>query len=172
MSATILERSNERGAYGMPAETMIVEHPEYGRLLLVEGYGGESQPMGGAYRWEHGVACRLRPGDTLESLHAGAWNEGTTLYQAVVAGYDDTRPVLDWTGHMVRKVADAACWMTSADFRALRESWGLSQQEMADELGVSQGAVSYMETGERPITARTLRALEMARQLREAEART
>lgn len=108
MRAKILERKSGRGQYDMVCKAMIVEHPAHGRLLLVEGFGGMDKPQGGVYRWEHGLVFRLQPEDTLESLHTGAWNEGTTLYQAVVHGYDDSRPLLDWNGHAIRKLAEAA----------------------------------------------------------------
>ena len=40
----------------------------------------------------------------------------------------------------------------SNPLRAYREKNGLSQQELADLLGVSRGLVSLIETGDRPIT--------------------
>lgn len=108
MGATIIEQEAREGQYGMTYSTMVVEHQEHGRLLLVEGFGGMDSVQGGAYRWEHGVACRLQSGDTLESLHAEAWNEGTSRYEAVVAGRDDSRPVLEWSGHAIRAIVASA----------------------------------------------------------------
>lgn len=57
--------------------------------------------------------------------------------------------------------------MTGAELRALRESWGWSQRRMAAELGISNASVSYMEAGERPVTKRTERTLELIRRERE-----
>ena len=53
--------------------------------------------------------------------------------------------------------------MTPQQIRALRESRGWSQQQLADRLGISQPAVSMMEAGERPVTRRTERQLEALR---------
>lgn len=108
MSATILEHETETGRCGMSAVLVVVEHPEHGRLLLVEGFGGLDAPQGGAYRWEHGTAYRLRPGDTFASLRAEPWNEITSTYEAMLRGYDDSRPLLEWSGHAVRAVAESA----------------------------------------------------------------
>lgn len=102
---TIIEQETREGQYGMGTSAMVVEHPEHGRLLLVDGFGGLDTPKGGAYRWEHGAAYRLQPGDTLGSLHAAAWNEGTSLYDAVVRGHDRTRPALEWPGHVLAAIA-------------------------------------------------------------------
>lgn len=108
MSATIIERETETGQYGHSHDVMVVEHPEHGRLLLVEGFGGMDAPRGGAYRWEHGAVYRLQPNDTLASLRESEWNEWTNLYEATVHGYDDTRPPLDWSGVMVQSLAEHA----------------------------------------------------------------
>jgi transcriptional regulator with XRE-family HTH domain len=59
--------------------------------------------------------------------------------------------------------------MTADELRALRESWGWSQTQLAEALGVSQGAVSRMESGDRPILQRTALALETIRTQREPE---
>lgn len=61
---------------------------------------------GGAYRWDHGAAFQLRPDDTFESLRAEAWNEDTTLFQAVAAGYDDDRPLLEISAYDLNKIAE------------------------------------------------------------------
>lgn len=42
--------------------------------------------------------------------------------------------------------------MASNPLKSYREKHDLSQQELADLLGVSRGLVSLIETGERPIT--------------------
>jgi transcriptional regulator with XRE-family HTH domain len=44
--------------------------------------------------------------------------------------------------------------MTGADIRAARERRGWQQEELADRLGVSQGYVSLLESGRRPVSAR------------------
>lgn len=108
MATTIIEQETREGQYGMDHTAMVVDHPEHGRLLLVDGFGGVGAPKGGAYRWEHGIVCRLQPGDTLESLRATPWSDIATLYEAVVQGRDATRPILEWSGDAIRGLALSA----------------------------------------------------------------
>lgn len=108
MSTAAIEHETTRGQYDMQYDSLVVDHPEHGRLLLMQGFGGVDQLRGGAYRWEHGAAYQLQPGDTLERLREAAWNEWTSLYDAVLHGHDASRPMLEWNGHMVRAVAESA----------------------------------------------------------------
>ena len=43
-------------------------------------------------------------------------------------------------------------------FRRYREAHGLSQKELADKLGVTQGAIGHIERGLRDVTAKKARA--------------
>lgn len=45
--------------------------------------------------------------------------------------------------------------MTGAELRETRQSLGLSQQALADELGLSRRMIIAMEKGEKPIERRT-----------------
>lgn len=105
--AQIIEINHTRGEYDLPATVAIIDHPTHGRLLLSMGFGGLNTIEGGAYRWQHGVAIALQPGDTLASLSAGVLNECANLYDAVLSGHDDTRPYMDWTGNMIAACAEA-----------------------------------------------------------------
>ena len=49
-----------------------------------------------------------------------------------------------------------------ARLRKLREDLGLTQNQLAVRLLVSQGTLSRWETGDRPVTARDLKAWGMA----------
>lgn len=100
-----LEQDTQQGLYDMPFNVQVVQHPRHGRLLLTQGWGGMDSPKGGAYRWEHGAAYQLQAEDTLESLRSEEWNDYTSLYEAVLRGYDDSRPVLEWDGNMVAALA-------------------------------------------------------------------
>lgn len=108
METTLIEQGTNNGAYDMLCTEIIIDHPKHGRLLLVEGFGGVDSLAGGAYRWQHGIVAQLQPGDTLASLHGDGWNDYCNLYQAVVQGYDDSRPILDWTGAMIKSCAEKA----------------------------------------------------------------
>ncbi len=86
----------------------IIQHATHGRLLLCQGFGGVDTLKGGAYRWQHGLACKLQPSDTLASLRAGKWNESTSLLDAVIHGADKSRELLTWTGAQLTKLAQVA----------------------------------------------------------------
>lgn len=44
--------------------------------------------------------------------------------------------------------------MTGHDIRTLRQSLGLTQQQLGDELGIHQNTVARLERGDLPITKR------------------
>lgn len=105
MATTMIETRTGEGLYGLPTTMMIVEHPTHGRLLVSDGYGSDA--MGAyMYRWRHGLVAKLQPGDTLESLGSEQWNEGTFLLSAVMTGHDASRPILEWTGECIERLAD------------------------------------------------------------------
>jgi len=105
--ATLVEQENGRGAYDLGMRTAIIDHPKHGRLLLAEGYGGESTPQGGAYRWSQGVVVSIQPTDTLGSLQADRHNEFSSVMDAVTNGRDKTRPLLLWPGHAIEALASS-----------------------------------------------------------------
>ena len=47
---------------------ILGEHPRYGRVMLIEGFGGVESLHGGAWRCRHGRAYRVEAPDTLASL--------------------------------------------------------------------------------------------------------
>lgn len=107
MSARIVEHRTMDGVYGIEYLQMIVDHQEHGRLLLTEGFGGHDTPEGGQYRWKHGLAAKLHPGDTFADLDA-PWNDHTDTIGAVLGGHDDSRPVQEWRGYIVSALAEGA----------------------------------------------------------------
>lgn len=100
--ATLVEHDAYEGQYGMTGERMIIDHPRHGRLLLLQGFGGMEEMLGGAYRWLYGIAIPLLPDDTLASLSAD-----DEQWQRMTHGYDDDRPVLTWEGIMIEQLARA-----------------------------------------------------------------
>jgi hypothetical protein len=99
---TLIERDCTEADYGMMADMAIVEHPKHGRLFIREGYGGEDSLAGGSVRWRHGIACRIQPGDTLESLRSDPQG-----YLDLVQGHDPARPVLTLDGRELERIAEA-----------------------------------------------------------------
>lgn len=57
--------------------------------------------------------------------------------------------------------------MTGAEVKEARIRLGLSQKGLADALGITQAAVSYMENGKRPVTDRTVKQIEQLEALAE-----
>lgn len=105
MKSKLIEKRTIEGMYEFAVEQMIIDTDKHGRILITEGYGGEDKMEGGQYRWKHGVAARLLPNDTFEVL-IGDWNDCTSVFEAVINGYDPDRPLLhDWTGHVIATVA-------------------------------------------------------------------
>ncbi|MFZ5832423.1 MAG: hypothetical protein ACOY3P_20240 [Planctomycetota bacterium] len=105
--STLIEQQTVRGQYELWCTRAIIDHPQYGLFLLLQTYGGEESPRGGAYRW--GMAIRLQSGDTLESLtQPGSWNDEATILQAAAAGYDDSRPVQPWENYYVERLYEEA----------------------------------------------------------------
>jgi predicted DNA-binding protein len=104
---TIIEDMSGAGEYGMSQAAAIIQHPTLGRVYISEGYGGEESLNGGTYRWRHGIAVQLRPDDTSATLDA-PWNEHASVLDAMLRGMDHGRPVIDWTGAVIEKVARSA----------------------------------------------------------------
>jgi hypothetical protein len=104
--ATVAEKRDVERDYGFSGVEAIIDHPEHGRLLICDGFGGMDDLKGGAVRFEHGLVVKLHDEDTFDALDAD-WNEATSVMTAVTHGYDDTRPVLEWTGYMVDELAKA-----------------------------------------------------------------
>ena len=59
--------------------------------------------------------------------------------------------------------------MTSKEFRAIRQSLGLTQTELADRLGMTQPMVSRIERGERQPTVQQGAAILLLRELLKEE---
>lgn len=98
--ATLIETDKIKGAYDIDCTIAIVEHPDHGRLLVQEGFGGDGVE-GETYRWRHGIAAKIKNDDTIQSLRDGEWNNYTSTLEAVCAGQDASRPLLEWPGHII-----------------------------------------------------------------------
>lgn len=51
--------------------------------------------------------------------------------------------------------------MSSAELRAIRDRFGWTQSQLADAIGMHPNTVACMERGDKPISPRTVAALEM-----------
>ncbi len=103
MKTTLVERRAKDGQYGMITEAMILDTDTHGRLLIIDGFGG-SAIEGQCYRWKYGMAIQLKATDTFADLGKD-WNACTSTWQAVTNGYDEGRPILFWSGHVIAALA-------------------------------------------------------------------
>ena len=102
---TLIQADTNDGIYDLPCTEMIVQLTDGRRIYLSEGFGGMSSLEGGQYRWRHGVAIAIQVTDTLESLHTDTKEYNCHSYERMMAGYDETRPILDWDGNVIDRVA-------------------------------------------------------------------
>jgi len=93
--AKLIESETVERDYGTSGTNAILEQPNGDRYLICDGFGGIDTLEGGCVRWKHGTAYRLQSGDTLESLRSTEWNEHVSLFDAVINGYDESRPVTE-----------------------------------------------------------------------------
>lgn len=105
-NVNVIETRDAAREYGFKGKEAIVDHPSHGRLLIVDGFGGQDTLSGGAVRWRHGRVCKLLPDDSFRSLDA-AWNAETSVQDAALAGYDSDRPLQEWTGNQLASLANA-----------------------------------------------------------------
>lgn len=92
------------GRYNLGCDRWIIER-EGQRMLITQGYGGEHTLDGGQIRWKHGAAYQLRDGDTFQSLKGEYFNDIMDGLDAVLNGLDNSRPLLNWSGHVIEQVA-------------------------------------------------------------------
>ena len=101
-ASTVIESRLVAGAYDLLRREMIIEHPQFGRLLLAEGFGG-GDLAGQCYRFRHGAAAQLQPTDTfaiLDKIDESRVMPNTFLF-LVLDGADATRPVRNWSGQTI-----------------------------------------------------------------------
>lgn len=104
----LIERNTLTGDYNLPLQEMIVELSNGRRVYLIEGFGGMSSLEGGQNRWRHGVAVQILPADTLDSLSEDSGDYYVGSYTRMMNGYDKQRPILDWDGWVIDRVATSA----------------------------------------------------------------
>ena len=103
---TLIDTIETLADYDMMAMRAIINHPTHGRILITQGFCGIDEPRGGAIRWSGGDCVSLKDDDTFSALYA-AWNDATTIMDAVLHGHDDARPHLDWDGRCIEAVAES-----------------------------------------------------------------
>lgn len=106
----IVESEQVERDYGFKGTQMIIDHPNRGRLMLCDGFGGMDSLDGGAVRWRHGMAVQLRTGDTFESLRAEikeAFEHPGQHLGPLFSGVMDGREVLPWSGSAIEAMAEA-----------------------------------------------------------------
>ena len=108
-AATIVERRSRSGIYDLTAQEMIVDHPKFGRVLIIEGFGG-NELQGQAYRWRHGMAVALHADDSFAGIDKIDDRKvlPDTFLGLAMLGDDQSRPILNWSGRQIEKLAQEA----------------------------------------------------------------
>lgn len=101
----IIEQTIVEGLYGLNCEVFIVESANHGRLLVSQGFGG-GDVEGQTYRWRHGTVAQLKAATAFADLFE-PWNDDTQTLSAVLRGYDETQPVLNWSGHQIDALVES-----------------------------------------------------------------
>lgn len=106
----VVERRTVKRDYDFDGVEAIIDHPKHGRLFICDGFAGVGSLRGGAVRWEHGFVAKLKADDTFAALDAEDQRYvcPQALLSVIEAGQDDERPILEWDGHAVDRVAKAA----------------------------------------------------------------
>ncbi len=104
---TIVEHVEITRDYGLMGHEAIIDHPKYGRLLIQDSFGGMDSLQGGRVSFKFGLLIQLHADDTFQTI-TGVWNDYMDLGEAVRQGYDNSRPVMAWTGYMIEKLAESA----------------------------------------------------------------
>lgn len=86
--------------YGFIGNEVIIDHPEYGRILVLDGFGGIDTPSGGAVRWRHGSVYHLKADDTFSNLDVEDSNYNSLL-TLIKNCCDQERPYLDLEGYHI-----------------------------------------------------------------------
>jgi len=95
-TTALIEQDSVRGAYDMLQSRMLITHPTYGTILLLEGFGGGA--VGGqCYRWRHGIACAVPAGSTLAGLDREA--------SRCLCPIHELGEIVDWDGPVVDRIA-------------------------------------------------------------------
>lgn len=102
---TLVEHVEVEREYGYDGNMAIVDHEQYGRILITDGFGGIDSLEGGCVRWKHGLAIKIKQDDTIEYLQDLEWNDYTDAMTAILQGYDDERPILDISGYAIEAIA-------------------------------------------------------------------
>lgn len=99
MKSIIIEKRVVECEYAIKGVEAIIDHKTLGRIFVCKGFGGLGELRGGAMRWEHGIAIKLRSSDTFAELE-----KEDALYNAK-HGYGQDREVMQLDGLHLEKIA-------------------------------------------------------------------
>lgn len=105
MHEVIEKRSVER-EYGFDGTQAII-NKDGNKILIADGFGGVGDLCGGAVRWRHGMAIRLKSDDTFAALDAD-YNVYFSILDRALEGADPDRPVLQLDGNHIEAIAKKA----------------------------------------------------------------
>ena len=108
MKTRLIEKNIFDGAYGFSVIEAIIESEKYGKLLIMQGYGGEGTMAGGAMRWRHGMAIKLEESDTIGSLNEPGGEDGLSRLERTVGGFGGDLDILELNGKSIIALSASA----------------------------------------------------------------
>lgn len=104
--SNIIEKRVINGEYGFLKQQIIVDTKKHGRLLISEGFGGNSLE-GQSISYRHGLVVSLKPADTFETLNELiSKDDWLTELDCAIQGFDSDRQIQEWNGHAIEEFID------------------------------------------------------------------
>lgn len=104
--SNIIEKRVVNGEYGFLKQQIIIDIEKHGRMLVSEGFGGNSLD-GQLISYRHGFAVSLKPTDTFEALDELISEDNwLTKLDCAIQGFDSNRQLQEWDGHVIEKLID------------------------------------------------------------------
>lgn len=106
MDVAVLEKRLVKRAYDLDGiEAIIVKDGE--KIFICDGFGGVDDLCGGAVRWRHGMAIRLKSDDTFSTLDAD-YNAHMSVLGLALTDSDPERPMLPLDRFHIEAIAKKA----------------------------------------------------------------
>lgn len=106
MDVEVVEKRSVERAYGMTGtEAIIIKDGQ--KMFVCDGFGGVDDLCGGAVRWRHGMAIRLKSDDTFSTLDAD-YNAHMSVLGLALTDSDPERPMLPLDRFHIEAIAKKA----------------------------------------------------------------
>lgn len=100
MSNKLIETASVERDYGFRGTQVIIDSEKHGRLFIEDGFGGMDSLAGGQVRWNHGMAVKVSPNATIESLTSLEITESGFVFRPI-----ENLDPLPWNGFIIASIA-------------------------------------------------------------------